>query len=63
MAHSVKYRRCSKCHELVSDVENCANCANRSPLSLNTPRGQVTGKRGAATLDIQEGNNDSWGDR
>jgi len=50
-----KYKRCKKCKELVSDPENCANCANRNPLSATTPHA-YTGKRGSPTLDIQEGN-------
>jgi|GEM_PF-3578694 len=51
-----EYTRCRKCKELVTDAENCANCANRDPLSYG-PRSQfLTGKRGCPTLDIQEGN-------
>lgn len=60
-----KYKRCKKCKELVIDVENCANCANKtSPLSLSRGRyPSLSGKRGSMTLDVQEGNSGSNGDR
>lgn len=58
----VKYRRCKKCRELVSDPDNCANCANKaSPLSMSRGRApSSTGKRGSLTLDMQEGNWEEW---
>lgn len=52
-----KYKRCKKCKELVTDPENCENCANRNPLSLNMHRAYL-GKRGRPTLDRQEGTYD-----
>lgn len=53
-----KYRRCKKCKELVTDPDNCANCANRNPLAM--PRGYpANGAKGRPTLDVQEGN---WND-
>lgn len=55
-----KYRRCKKCHELVVDPDNCANCANSNPLSATTHPQHVDGKRGRPTLDIQEGNWEEW---
>lgn len=55
-----KYRRCKKCKELVIDPDNCANCANTNPLSLNRKTAGVDGKRGRPTLDIQEGNWDEY---
>ena len=48
------------CGELVSDVENCANCANDNPLRLHGYRNPETGQRGAWTLDMQEGNWEEW---
>lgn len=54
MRKQTKYRRCKVCKELVSDPENCANCANANPLAI-TRRSALTGKRGRPTLDIQEG--------
>ena len=55
MRRKTKYKRCKKCKELVMDVDSCANCANRDPLAIS--RGYIAeGKRGAPTLDIQEGN-------
>lgn len=54
-----KYKRCKKCKELVVDVENCANCANRDPLGGHTGH-VIDGKRGAPTLDMQEGNSEEW---
>jgi len=50
-----KYKRCKKCRELVSDPDNCANCANLNPLSATTP-GRFEGRKGSPTLDVQEGN-------
>ena len=53
-----KYKRCKRCKELVMDVENCANClAKTDPLKSNV-RGPGDYKRGAPTLDIQEGNSE-----
>ena len=52
-----KYKRCKKCRELVIDPDNCANCANRNPLSLTMRRGYM-GKHGRPTLDRQEGTYD-----
>lgn len=47
------YKRCKVCKELVADVENCLNCANRDPdVKMRRPS---EGKRGSVTLDIQEG--------
>lgn len=60
---TAKYRRCKKCKELVLDPDNCANCANRDPLSLSGRRNVGGGKKGSPTLDIQEGNSGAWGDR
>lgn len=54
-----KYQRCKKCKELVTDADNCANCANRDPMSWQG-RQFTDGKRGAPTLDIQEGNMEEW---
>lgn len=54
-----KYVRCKKCKELVSDAENCANCAERDPLKWPA-RSTLGGKRGSPTLDIQEGNWEEW---
>jgi hypothetical protein len=54
-----KYVRCKKCMELVSDAENCANCANMNPLAI-TRKSALCGKRGSPTLDIQEGNWSEW---
>lgn len=51
-----KYKRCPKCKELVNDVENCAVCASKNPLSLNRVPVRGNGKVGAPTLDKQEGN-------
>lgn len=56
-----KYKRCKKCKELVSDPDDCANCANSDPLRI-TRRSVTDGKRGSPTLDIQEGNDGLWGD-
>lgn len=57
-----KYKRCKRCKELVLDPDNCANCANRDPLSLSRAS-HTTGKKPALTLDMQERNDDAWGDR
>ena len=54
-----KYKRCKKCKELVNDPDNCANCANRNPLSLTTHHVKA-GQKGRPTLDIQEGNSEEF---
>lgn len=51
-----KYKRCKKCKQLVIDVDNCANCANRDEGYFRRYVGE--GKRGCPTLDIQEGNSE-----
>jgi len=51
-----KYHRCKKCRELVIDPINCANCANKNPLSASGMIQVTTGKRGRPTIDVQEGN-------
>lgn len=53
------YRRCKQCRELVTDPDNCANCANRDPMNWKC-RQFTDGKRGAFTLDMQEGNWEEW---
>ena len=58
---ATKYKRCKTCRELVLDPENCANCSNRD--ESYGRRSVGAGKRGAPTLDIQEGNSGAWGDR
>lgn len=50
-----KYKRCKKCKELVGDPDNCENCKQRDPNRSHTTHVRE-GKRGAPTLDIQEGN-------
>lgn len=50
-----KYQRCKVCKELVSDADDCANCAAANPLSLSR-RSVGHGQRGRPTLDVQEGN-------
>lgn len=56
---SSKYKRCKKCKQLVLDPDDCQNCANRDPMGFH--RGfSAEGKRGAPTLDIQEGNWEEW---
>ena len=56
------YKRCKKCKELVRDPDNCENCANRNPLSLSYAP-HSSGRKGAPTLDMIEGNDGAWGDR
>jgi hypothetical protein len=55
-----KYHRCKKCRELVIDPINCANCANKNPLSASGMIQVTTGKRGRPTLDVQEGNREEY---
>ena len=59
-----EYERCPICLELVSDVEDCANCKHRcGDTSMSRGRNpHPQGKRGAPTLDIQERNSGFWGD-
>ena len=59
-----QYERCTKCRELVTDALNCANCANRSLDPLQRKSDTYFGtKKGLTTLDIQEGNSGTNGDR
>lgn len=58
-----KYVRCKKCKELISIKfkDDCPNCRDRDQSYSRRTVGM--GKRGAPTLDIQEGNSGAWGDR
>lgn len=58
MRQKSKYKRCKKCKELVIDPDNCANCANLNPLSLNRRNAGIDGQKGSPTLDVQEGNSE-----
>lgn len=52
-----EYVRCKKCKELVTDADDCANCAARAQNPYAFARTySVSGKRGSPTLDIQERN-------
>ena len=55
-----KYQRCAKCKQLVNYPCHCANCANYNPLSLNRANYEQSGRRGANTLDFQEGNREEY---
>jgi len=60
---SSKYKRCKVCKELVIDIDNCANCAAKKD-GMVSPIGRYPSpseKRGARTLDMQEGNDEGRG--
>ena len=43
--------KCTKCKELVSNVDDCQNCAHRNPLTANKWREIVDGKRDDRPFD------------
>jgi len=55
-----KYERCEKCRELVLDAINCANCANRNPLSLTGWIDTGRDRKPRITLDQIEGNSEEY---
>lgn len=52
------YQRCKKCRQLVVDASDCANCANKNPLSLTSKRDTHRDRAPRLTLDIIEGNSE-----
>lgn len=63
MTDKAKYVRCKACKELISKrfADDCPNCRDRDESYARRHVG--SGKRGATTLDMQEGNSGWWGDR